>query len=45
MGGNYTGVIIAGIVVLGLGVVAYIYIKAETQSGIIDDVAGALGGL
>jgi hypothetical protein len=38
--GNSSGIIIAGIVVLGLGVVAYIYIKAQTQAGIIGDVAG-----
>jgi hypothetical protein len=36
------GVIIAGIVVLGVGVIAYVFIKAQTQSNIIDDVAGLL---
>jgi hypothetical protein len=42
---NYSGVIIAGIVVAGLGVVAYVFIKAQTQSNIIDDIAGVAGDL
>lgn len=37
---NYTGVIIAGIVVAGLGVVAYVFIKAQTQSNLFGDIAG-----
>ena len=43
--GSYSGVIIAGIVVVGLGVVAYIFIKAQTQSNIIGDITGLAGDL
>jgi hypothetical protein len=45
MTGGYSGVIIAAIVVVGLGVVAYIAIKAETQSSIFGDVASIAGDL
>lgn len=42
---NASGAVIAGIIVLGVGVVAYMLIKAQQQNNIVNDVAGIAGGL
>lgn len=34
------GIVIAGIVVLGVGVIAYMLIKSQTESNVVDAVAG-----
>jgi hypothetical protein len=37
-----SGIVIAGIVVLGLGVVAYMLIKSQTDNNLIDAAAAIL---
>ena len=42
---NASGAVIAGVIVLGVGVIAYMLIKAQQQNNIISAVGDVLGGL
>lgn len=39
---GYQGVVIAGVVVLGLGVIVYMLIKSQTDNNLIDAASGLL---